>query len=113
MTSIYLADDIALVQRAADIAGKALWPEAANIVVRPETFDHLAGELGAARARGADYHLIGDEVAMLMQAARRVVMERGGENSPLLERWTRIGELLRAAVELDLVNARKSLGEGA
>jgi hypothetical protein len=102
--------DIELLTRAAGIAGKAIWPEQANIVVPPATFEALAEEILGRRGQPVEYRLIGDEAVFLMQAAKNVTLHREDGNAALVQRWTRLAELLRAAVALDLENARKSLG---
>lgn len=105
-----LRDDITLLERAAGIAGKAIWPDDATVTVPATTFDVLAKELAEARLRPVDYRLIGDEACMLIQSARNLVIHRADGNILMVERWRRIAGLLRAGVELDLENARKSLG---
>lgn len=105
-----LHDDIALLERAANIAGTAIWPERPNVVVPPATFEQLLDEVEKRRGAPADYTLIRDEAVWLMQAAKNVVLYREDDNGVMVERWTRLAELLRSGVALDLVNARKSLG---
>lgn len=104
-----LADDIALLERAATIAGKAIWPDNDRCSVPEATLRGLENELTFTRI--AEHELIGDEAVFLMAAARHVVIERADDNAPMVQRWTRLAELLRAAVEVDLVKARKKLGE--
>lgn len=106
-----LDEDIALLDHAAKIAGTAIWPDADNVTVPPRTLAQLAEELQRRRLAPADYRLIDDEAVWLLQAAHRVVLERIDNNAPKIERWTRLAELLRAAIEVDLVNAKKSVGE--
>src|SRR4051812_13699513 len=97
-----LAEDIALLDRAATIAGKAIWPEGDGVSVPAQTLALLADELQQRRMAPADYRLIDDEAVWLLQAAHRLVLERADDNRPKAERWTRLAELLRAAVALDL-----------
>lgn len=106
-----LAEDIALLEHAAGIAGQAIWPQSPNVSVPARTLAQLAEELQRRRLAPADYRLVDDEAVWLLQAAHRVVLERLDQDAPKVERWTRLAELLRAAVEVDLVNARKSTGE--
>jgi hypothetical protein len=106
-----LADDIALLERAATIAGQAIWPEAANVSVPPATLEQLGQAIAQRAASPADYRLIDDEAVWLMQAAKRVALERLDGNEPKIQRWTCLAELLRASIALDLVNAKKSAGE--
>lgn len=105
-----LAEDIALLERAAAIAGQAIWPQADNVTVPPRTFDALLEEVEQRRASPADYRLIRDEAVWLLQAAKNVALYRADDNAPMLERWMRLAELVRAGVELDLHNAKKSIG---
>lgn len=105
-----LQQDIALLERAAAIAGKAIWPDEAAVTVPPATLEALADELAQARLRPVEYRLIGDEACWLIQAARNLVIHGADQNGVMVERWRRIAELLRAGVALDLENARKSLG---
>lgn len=104
-----LRDDIALLERAAWIAGRAIWPDDDRCTVPDQTLRDLEAELKTTHV--AEYRLIGDEAVFLMIAARHVVLERSDDNRTAVERWTRLAELLRAAVEVDLVKARKSLVE--
>lgn len=108
-----LADDIALLERAADIAGKAIWPDADSVTVPAQTLATLAEELQRRRLAPVEYRLIDDEAVWLLQAAHRLVLERADDNRPKAERWMRLAELLRASVALDLDNAKKSLGQVA
>jgi hypothetical protein len=104
-----LRDDIELLERAATIAGKAIWPDDDRCTVPEQTLRDLETMLKETRI--AEYRLIGDEAVFLMIAARHVVIERSDDNRPMVERWTRLAELLRSAVAMDLVKARKSLVE--
>lgn len=106
-----LAEDITLLERAATIAGAAIWPEGGGVTVPAATLATLAIELQDRRLAPAEYRLVDDEAVWLLQAAHRVVVERADRNEPKVERWTRLAELLAAGVALDLVNAKKSLGE--
>lgn len=105
-----LAEDIALLDRAATICGRAIWLEGDNVSVPAATLAALAEELQRRRLAPAEYRLIDDEAVWLAQAAHRVVIERADENAVKVERWTRLAELLAAGVALDLANAKKSLG---
>lgn len=105
-----LADDIALLERVADICGKVIYCDDPRVTVPDGTLRALAGEVEAARLRVAEYPLIGDEAAFLVKAAQHVAWARLEDDAALGARWQRLGELLRAAVEVDLVNARKSAG---
>lgn len=107
-----LAEDIALLARVADICGRAVYPEP-QVNVPPQTLDALADEIAAARRRVAEYPLIGDEALCLVIAAQHVTWARIDGNDARRERWQRLGELLCAAIALDLDNARKSIGEVA
>lgn len=104
-----LAEDIVLLDRAADIAGRAIWPEGDGVTVPAATLAALAEQLQRQRLAPAEYRLIDDEAVWLLQAAHRVVLERADDNKVKAERWTRLAELLRAGVALDLENAKKSL----
>lgn len=104
-----LRDDIALLERAAGIAGKAIWPDDDRCTVPEQTLRDLEREIFHTNI--AEYRLIGDEALFLVIAARHVVIERADDNRPAVERWTRLAELLRAAIEVDLVAARKTLLE--
>lgn len=105
-----LSEDIALLEHAARIAGQAIWPDDARVSVPPRTLEQLGDELQRRADAPAEYRLIDVEAVWLLQAARRVTLERLDDNRPKVERWTRLAELLRAGVALDLVNARKSMG---
>lgn len=104
-----LSEDIALLERAATIAGKAIWPEAENERVPAGTLATVCEEVEQRRGAPAEYTLIRDEAVWLLQAARNVVIYRDDANAPMIERWTRLAELLAAGIALDLTNARKSL----
>lgn len=104
-----LANDIALLERAATIAGRAIWLEGDQVSVPAETLYALADELKAARFGGAEYRLIGDEAVWLVKAARHVVIEREDGNAAMGERWTRLAQMLASCVALDLENAKKRL----
>lgn len=106
-----LSEDINLLAHAAAIAGQAIWPDDARVTVPPRTLEQLGDALARRRETPADYRLIDDEAVWLLQAAKRVTLERLDGDRVKAERWTRIAELLRAAIALDLENAKKSLAE--
>lgn len=104
-----LVEDIALLDRAMKIAGRAIWPEGDNVTVPAQTLATLAEELQRRRLAPAEYRLIDDEAVWLAQAAHRITLERADDNAVKVERWTRLAELLAAGVALDLQNACKSV----
>lgn len=104
-----LADDIALLERAAGIAGQVIWSDAANISVPDRTLRALIDEVEAARLRPTEYALIRYEALWLIQAASQTQFYRADGNAAMAERWEGFAQKLSAAVQLDLLNARKSL----
>lgn len=115
-----LADDIALLQRAADTAGLVLYPacggnktfpEAHGVTVPPETLRLLADEVERRRATPAEYALIDYPAVWLLTAAHMLALHTLDRNDEKAAVYRKLGVALRAVVEVDLVNARKSLGE--
>jgi hypothetical protein len=106
-----LAEQIALLDHASAIAGRAIWPAEANVSVPAKTLQALFEQLAGEAARPAEYRLISHEAVWLMQAAKNVVLHRADKNAAMAERWLGIAELLDEAVAADLENARKSIGE--
>lgn len=104
-----LAEDIALLKRAADIAGQAIWPEAESVTVPVKTLEQLLEEIEKRSGSPAEYSLIRTEACWLMQAAKQIQLYRADANAPMIERWTRLAELLRAGIAVDLENANKTL----
>lgn len=113
-----IAADIALLQRAADTAGLVLYPGGGNktfthgnITVAPDTLTALALELDERRRQVPEYRVIDYPAVWLLHAAQQLLLHRADDNAVMAERYQRLGEHLRSAVESDLENARKSLGE--
>lgn len=112
-----LADDIAYLQRAADTAGLVLYPGVGNLTfpdafrigVAHELLGGMADELTLRRKQPRDYGVIGYEACWLLRTAQQLVLHRADGDSLKIERFQKLGEYLRAMVEVDLVNARKSL----
>jgi hypothetical protein len=113
-----LAEDIETLQRAADAAGLVIYPGGSNVsfpnaescTVPADTLAAMAGELETLRMTPREYRLIGDEAVWLLRTAQLLVLYRADGDTSKVARFQRLGEYLRAAVEVDLVNARKSLG---
>lgn len=116
-----LADDIDFLQRAADTAGLVIYPGAGNVsfpagghvTASREALLSLGDELEVRRLRPSEYHLIDCEAVWLLKATHQLALFRADENAAKAERYQRFCEYLRAAVETDLANARKSMGEVA
>lgn len=114
-----LARDIDLLQRSADVAKIVIAPGATNasfeytahIRVSAAILISFAEMLDDARTQVREYDLIGWEAVWLLQAAQRLVLHRADHDDVKVERFQKLGEFLLAAVETDLANARKSLGE--
>lgn len=112
-----LAEDIETLQRAADAAGLVIYPERASVsfpapsqvTVPVETLRAYAELLESRRTQIRDYPLIGYEAAWLLRGAHQLALHRDDGDCAKAERFQKLCEYLRAAVELDLVNARKSL----
>jgi hypothetical protein len=112
-----LADDIEFLQAQADAAGLILYtadkspsyPNPAQAFVRPETLGAFAVEMDRRRLTPREYRLIDYEAVWLMKTAQQLALHRADGNLQKAERFQKLGEYLRAAVEVDLVNARKSL----
>jgi hypothetical protein len=111
-----LETDIALLTRAADAAGLVIFPGGGNgsfpdnVSVTPATLKAMAEQLDAERGRSVEYRLIDVEAVWLLQVAQQLSMHRHDGNAIKVERLTKLGTELRSMVELDLVNARKSIG---
>lgn len=113
-----LADDIALLQRAADTAGLVLYPGAGNrtfpsgnLTAGGATLTILAVELENRMGASVEYRVIDYPALWLMQAARQLQLHQADDNEAMAARYQKLGEAMRAAVEVDLVNARKTNGE--
>jgi hypothetical protein len=112
-----LAEDIDYLQRAADAAciviypgdNSATFPDAARVNVPIDTLSAYAEGLQERRLSPREYDLIGYEAVWLLQVARQLKLYREDGDQVKSERFQKFGEYLRAAVEIDLVNARKSL----
>ena len=117
-----LAEDIELLQRAADAAGLLIYPnrgnltfsdaDAAHVTVPVETLAAYASELETRRLQPREYQLIDYEAVWLLLTAKQLALHQADGNQIKADRFRKLGEYLRAAVELDLVNARKSFGVG-
>lgn len=113
-----LAEDIDFLQRAADAAALVIYPErgsetfpdAGRVSVSIDVLGAYAGEMEARRLLPREYQLIDYEAAWLLRAAHQLALQRADGNAVKAERFQKLGEYLRASVEMDLVNARKSLG---
>lgn len=113
-----LADDIDHLQRAADAAGLVIYPERtslthpdpARVSVSEAVLAAMLDDLEGRRMMVRDYNLIDFEAVMLVQVARLLKLHRADGNVTKSDRFQKLGEYLRAAVEVDLNNARKSLG---
>ncbi len=112
-----LAEDIEALQRAADAAGLVLYPQKGNAsftsqtTVPADTLAAMAEQLDDRRNKVREYDLIGYEAVWLLRAAHQLVLCSADGDSVKVERFQKLGEYLRSAVEVDLVNARKSLAE--
>lgn len=113
-----LAEDIDFLQRAADAAGLIIYPgggnatfaDAARVTVPAETLIAFAAELESRRLQPREYQLIDYEAAWLLRAAHQLMLHRADGESAKAERFQKLAEYLRAAIEVDLNNARKSPG---
>jgi len=114
-----LAEDIDVLQRAADGAGLVIYPQQPNatfpatagLTVPGATLAAFANEMETRRMQPREYDLIGYEAVWLLRSAHQLVLCRDDGDSVKAERFQKLGEYLRAVIEIDLVNARKSLGE--
>lgn len=112
-----LADDIDFLQRAADAAGLVIYPGAGNfsfpqggnLTASRDALIALADELEVRRTRPSEYGLISYEAVWLLKAAHQLALHRDDQDAGKVDRFEKLGKYLRAAVEIDLVNARKSL----
>lgn len=115
-----LADDLALLQRAADTAALVFYPGGGNrsygpgnITAPPDTLRDLGEQLAACQASPAEHPLIGYEAVWLLQSAHQALLHRLDGNVVLERRFREFGMWLRAAVEVDLDKARRQLDGGA
>lgn len=114
-----LAEQITLLQRAADTAALVIYPGAANrtfpaggtLTAAPESLSQLGETLEQQRCEPSDYRLIDFEAVWLMQATVQLLLHRCDDNPPKVERYHKLTTFLHAAVAGDLANARKSIGE--
>lgn len=110
-----LAEDLAILQRAADAAGLVIYPNANNAsfphaatsTVPIETLTALAVDLEARRITPREQRLIDYEAVWLLLAAQQLLLHRSDGDHGKADRFQRLAEYLRASVEVDLVKARK------
>jgi hypothetical protein len=113
-----LSEDIDFLQRAADAAGLVIYPGAGNatypqggyLTASRDALIALADELEVRRTRPTQYGLISYEAVWLLKSAHQLALHREDRDAAKVERFEKLGKYLRAAVEIDLVNARKSMG---
>lgn len=112
-----LVEDIALLQRAFDMAGLVIEPGKPNtsfpdgvVTITPDTLTDVAAQLEAVRTAPREYRLIDDEAVWLLQAAARLSLHRQDNNEVKVARCVWLISGLREAVEVDLASAHKSIG---
>lgn len=97
-----LQDDIAMLERVADICGKCIWPEDENATVPFDTLRELEREVTARMQVPAEVWLVRREAVWMIQAAQEIHSAREAKQRMLVDRWTRMAEMLRSAIALDL-----------
>jgi hypothetical protein len=114
-----LQSDIDFLQLAADTAslliypcqGNLSFPDASRISVQQLTLAAMGDELERLRQQPREYSLIDYEAVWLLRATEQLALRRIDLDEVKVERFQKLCEFLRRSVDVDLANARKSLGE--